>query len=307
MNGPYYKYVDYLKNIYNQRVQKVTVDGGFTCPNRDGKISVGGCTYCNNRAFGPPSGHNKLSIGQQITTSIEHLKKRYKAKKFIAYFQTYSNTYAPLEHLKELYQSALDHPEVIGLSIGTRPDCIDNEKLDYLQQLSEKYEISIEYGLESKNDETLKKVNRGHDYQCFLDAVKLTKNRGIKICAHTILGFPWEKPEEWTDTAKELSKLPIDFLKLHQLHIVKNTQLHQQFIETPFQLLTSEEYISVVIDFLKYLSPKIAIQRLVGEAPKDLLVAPNWDFSGSQITQTITKQMQEQNIVQGMNFSLPQA
>jgi radical SAM protein (TIGR01212 family) len=291
-------YSGYMKKAYGQRIQKVSVEAGFTCPNRDGKVAHGGCTYCNNESFSPMLGSG-LSVSEQVRTGIERLKRRYKAKQFLAYFQSYSNTYAPLNTLKDLYSQALAHPEVIGLSIGTRPDCIDDEILDYLQQLSEQYDITIEYGLESMSDKTLTQINRGHDYQCYLDAIEKTAKRGIKICTHIIIGLPGEQRDHWIETAKELSKQPIDFLKIHQLHIVKNTVLGAQYTKKPFKTLNEQEYINILIEFLEHLDNRIIIQRLFGEAPQEILLSEHWHSSLSELRQKIETEMIQKNTYQG--------
>lgn len=297
-------YSNYMKRAYGERIQKISIEAGFTCPNRDGKVATGGCTYCNNESFSPLI-NEKLSITEQVKENIKRQKRRYKkATKFIAYFQSYSNTYAPLEHLKDLYSQALSHPDVIGLSIGTRPDCIDDEILTYLSELSQEYDITIEYGLESKNDQTLKRINRGHDYQCFVDAVKLTAKYNIKMCVHLIIGLPEENLQEWIETAKELSTLPIDFLKIHQLHIVKGTVLGTKYQKHPFELLTEDQYIDVVVQFLEHLDNKIVIQRLFGEAPKQIVLSPHWDRSISELREKIEAVMSEKKTYQGRLLTL---
>ncbi len=292
-------YAEYMKRTYGQRIQKVSVEAGFTCPNRDGKVATGGCVYCNNESFSPLL-NRQLSIADQIANNIISMKRRYKkAKQYIAYFQSYSNTYGALEHLKDLYSQALSHPDVIGLAIGTRPDCINDEILNYLSELSQEYDITIEYGLESKNDTTLKNINRGHDYQCFLDAVAKTAKYKIKICAHIIVGLPGEERAEWIDTAKELSKLPIDFLKIHQLHIVKDTVLGTQYQKAPFPLLSENEYIDIMVEFLEHLDNRIVIQRIFGEAPSEVLLSPSWDKSISQLRIQIESIMDNKGTYQG--------
>jgi len=307
MKAPYNQYSTYLKSIYNERVQKITVLGGFTCPNRDGKVGTRGCTYCNNESFAPPTKLLDMTIKDQIDHGIKTSKRRYKkTNKYIVYFQSYSNTYAPLSRLKELYEEALSHPEVIGLSIGTRPDCIDTEKLDYLEELAKDYDITIEYGLESMSDETLLKINRGHDYQCFHDAIMMTQGRGIKTCVHLILGFPWESKEHCIETAKELSRLPINYLKIHQLHVVEETVMAEEYNKNPFTLPTKQEYIELLADFLGNLNPDIVIQRVYGEAPSHILLSPSWDCPLSEFVKELQQFMHKINTCQG-KFYLPKA
>ncbi len=299
----YNAFADYQKKIYGERVQKVTVDAGFTCPNRDGTVAKGGCIYCNNESFNPSYNSAEKSISQQIEEGVEFLKRRYgKINKFIVYFQPYSNTYAPLDTLKRYYEEALSHPEVIGLTIGTRPDCVDDKILRYLEDLAASYDITIEYGLESISDETLKKINRGHDVQSYLDALEMTVHRGIKICTHMIFGFPWEQPQQWIDTAAWLSERSFDFLKVHQLHIVSHTVLADMYRKNPFPLISYPEYIKVITAFLERLSPHIVIQRLFGEAPPRTLIAPHWGIRNSQLLKLLDKALELNDTWQGKKY-----
>ena len=298
----YHSYNTYLRKKYGERVQKVTVDAGFTCPNRDGTVASGGCIYCNNESFNPGYNDPTKSVRQQIDEGTEFLRRRYKVDKFIVYFQPYSNTYASLDKLKQLYEEALSATGVIGLTIGTRPDCIDEAKLDYLETLGKSYDITIEYGLESIYDETLKKINRGHDYQSYLDAIEMTQNRGIKICTHIILGFPWENREQWMHEAEVLSEIRFNFLKIHQLHIVKNTVMERNHIQTPYRLFTLTEYVDTVVSFLEKLNPEIIVQRLAGEAPKPILVAPNWGKRNSEVIKFITNELEKRGSFQGIYY-----
>ncbi len=296
----YNRFADYQRQLYGERVQKVTVDAGFTCPNRDGSKGRRGCIYCNNESFNPGYNSASKSITQQIEEGVEFLKRRYKhVRKFIVYFQPYSNTYAPLDTLKRYYEEALNHPEVIGLTIGTRPDCVDEAKISYLEELAKDYDITIEYGLESISDLTLKRINRRHDVQCYLDALELTKNRGIKICTHIIFGFPWEDETLWLQTADWLSDKPFDFLKVHQLHVVKNTALERMYRKKPFDFLSPEAYIDLIIRFLERLNPRIVIQRLFGEAPPRTLIAPHWGVRNTQLTQMLEQEMERRDTWQG--------
>ena len=299
----YHRFADYQRKLYGERVQKVTVDAGFTCPNRDGTKGWGGCIYCNNESFNPGYNSAEKSITQQIEEGIEFLKRRYKnVRKFIVYFQPYSNTYAPLDTLKRYYEEALAHPEVVGLTIGTRPDCVDEAKIAYLENLAKDYDITIEYGLESISDATLKKINRGHDVQCYLDALEMTKNRGIKICTHIIFGFPWEDESLWLQTANWLSDKPFDFLKVHQLHVVKDTALERLYRKKPFDFMSPEEYIDLIVRFLERLNPRIVIQRLFGEAPPRTLVAPHWGVRNTHLTQMLERELERRDTWQGKFF-----
>ncbi len=299
----YHRFADYQRKLYGERVQKVTVDAGFTCPNRDGSKGWGGCIYCNNESFNPGYNSAEKSITQQIEEGIEFLKRRYKnVRKFIVYFQPYSNTYAPLDTLKRYYEEALAHPEVVGLTIGTRPDCVDEAKIAYLENLAKDYDITIEYGLESISDASLKKINRGHDVQCYLDALEMTKNRGIKICTHIIFGFPWEDESLWLQTADWLSDKPFDFLKVHQLHVVKDTALERLYRKKPFDFMSPEEYIDLIVRFLERLNPRIVIQRLFGEAPPRTLIAPHWGVRNTHLTQMLERELERRDTWQGKLF-----
>lgn len=292
------RYSDYMKKLYGERVQKITVDAGFTCPNRDGTKATGGCIYCNNESFAP--GHRStMSIKEQILFHMKKLSTRYNVSRYLVYFQAYSNTYDTVERLRKLYEEALSVPGVVGLSIGTRADCVDEAKLDYLGELAKNYDITVEYGLESMANESLERINRGHTYEEFCWAVEESHKRGIKTCAHLILGFPWEDKALWIKTAQELSRLKVTFLKLHQLHIVKGTTLASQYEQSPFPLLTQEEYRDLVIEFLEHLSSEVVIQRLVGEAHAQTLLAPSWNVRASDFTDEVEKEMRLRQTFQG--------
>lgn len=300
----YNRYTEYQKAKYGERVQKVTVNAGFTCPNRDGTIAKGGCIYCNNDSFNPGYNDPKKTIRQQIEEGIEFLKRRYgHLRKFIVYFQPYSNTYAHLDTLKKYYEEALSHPEVVGLTIGTRPDCVNESKIAYLEELAKSYDITIEYGLESFSDETLKRINRGHDVKAYLDALELTKNRGIRICTHMIFGFPWENKVLWMETADRLSELDFNFLKIHQLHIVKNTALAEMHQKEAFQFMNPKEYMELIVEFLERLNPEIVIQRLFGEAPPRTLLAPHWGIRNAQLVQMLDEELEKKDSWQGKQFT----
>jgi radical SAM protein (TIGR01212 family) len=298
-NKKYNSYSGYIHKKYGERVQKITVHAGFTCPNRDGTLGNNGCIYCNNKSFIPAYCNPGESIGKQIDKGIQFLANRYRVKKFFVYFQPYTNTYASLEMLVKLYQQALAREEVIGLTIGTRPDCIDQEKIAFLAELGKKYDITIEYGLESISDETLKRINRGHDFQSYLNALEMTSGKGINICTHIIIGFPWEDKKLWLKEAAVLSELPVDFLKIHQLHLVKDTELARKYMVKEFKILTFPEYLDVIVSFLEKLNPRIVIQRLFGEAPPDILLAPKWNKRNSEVLQEIEKEFSKRGSWQG--------
>jgi radical SAM protein (TIGR01212 family) len=295
----YNAYGSFLKSKFGCRVYKVVVDAGFSCPNRDGTVGLGGCTYCNNDSFKPKSVVQSNPVEQQVSEGIDYLRARYRACKFIVYFQPFSNTHAPVEALRGLYRKALINPDVVGLAIGTRPDCIDDAKLELLQDLAHEYFITVEYGLESIHDSTLLRINRGHDFTCSLDAVKSTRNRGIWISAHLILGFPWETHDQMMQTAFAISHIGIDFLKLHHLHIVRHTALGREYERCPFQLLNFEEYVDLVVDFLERLNPAVKLERLFGLAPEEYLIGPIWGKTKAEIQYAIERRLALRNTYQG--------
>ena len=301
---PFKKYADYIREKYHCRVQKITVDAGFTCPNRDGTCGTTGCTYCANQSFAPTHLKN-LGLTAQIEHGIRLSKHRYKkVDKYFVYFQAYSNTYAPLPKLQAIFEEALAVPGVIGLCIGTRPDCVDSEKMAYLATLAhaKKVAITLEFGLESILDSTLQRINRGHSVQCFVDAVQLAARYHLPTAAHIILGFPWEPPSIAADTGLFLSKLPLNFLKIHQLEILRPTPLGKLYQEHPFPLLTQEDYFTQVMDLITHLHPSIVLERLCNEGPRDLVLAPAWQTSADQIAQVIEKRMTAFHLQQGMNL-----
>lgn len=298
----YNSFGSYAKQRFGEVVYKVNVDGGFTCPNRDGTAGFGGCIYCNNDSFRPSSCNPVLPVSEQIENGIAYLTKRYGARKFIAYFQPYSNTYAPLDTLKELYSEALANPLVIGLAIGTRPDCVDESKIAFLSELSKRHFILVEYGLQSMHDKTLRFMNRGHGYETFLRALQMTQGTGIEMGAHIIVGFPSETRSETFRTAGELSRLPLGFLKIHQLQVVRDTVLADMFRENPFPVFGYDEYLDFVVDFIERLSPRIVLQRLFATAPDDILIAPKWGKTRQQIIRGIEERFLQRNTCQGRLF-----
>jgi len=302
----YNSYNEYFKREFGERVQKVSVDAGFTCPNRDGTLGRGGCTYCNNNAFNPSYCNPAKSISKQIEEGIEFHRRRYRrANKYLAYFQAYSNTYKPLEELKKIYDEALAFPEVTGLVIGTRPDCIDDEKLSYLKELSKLYYIIIEYGIESCYDKTLERINRKHTFARSVEAIEKTVSYGIKTGAHLIFGLPGETRDEMMAEAGIISKLPLTTIKFHQLQIIKNTFMEKQYMKNPeqFNLFSINEYIDFIVEFIEKLNPKFIIERFSGEVPPRFLVAPDWGLIRSdQINAIIKKKLINKNSWQGKMY-----
>lgn len=295
----YHSFGQYMKDIYGQAVYKVNVDAGFTCPNRDGSIATGGCIYCNNDSFRPAACTSSASLGEQIEKGIPYLRSRYGAEKFIVYFQPFTNTYASVDILERLYCEALSHPGVVGLAIGTRPDCVDEEKIALLDTLAKKAFILVEYGLQSIYDRTLEFINRGHDYACFKKSIAMTAGKGIHVGAHIILGFPTETRDQMLRMADELSHEPIEFLKIHQLQVVKGTALADFYGSQPFQTFGYQEYIEMLADFLERLSPDIVLQRLFAAAPDEILVAPIWHKTRSQLLLDLDAFMEQRGSFQG--------
>ena len=298
----YFRFSEYLRKKFGCNVYKITVDAGFGCPNIDGTLSDKGCIYCNNYAFSPSLRLKDISLHEQIERGIEYGKKRYKAEKFIVYFQPYTNTYAPVSVLKKKYDIVKDFPEVVGIAIGTRPDCIDEEKLQLIETYTENYEVWIEYGLQSIHDKTLQIINRNHTYADFLKAIEMTKGRNIKICAHVIIGLPGEGKKEIIETGKECGKLKLDGIKIHPLHVVKKTVLEKMVYEGKYRFLKMEEYVELVISFLEHLWPNTVIQRLTANCPEELLVGPEWINEKQKLLRMIDEKMEKEDTWQGKFF-----
>jgi len=294
---------DYFRKKYGERVQKVSINAGFTCPNRDGTKSTGGCTYCLNDAFNPSYCQPEKSVTFQISEGIEFHKKRYRrATNYLAYFQAYSNTYAPLEVLREVYEEALAYPGVIGLIIGTRPDCIDEQKLGYLKELAEKYYMAIEYGIETCYDKTLLRINRAHTFADAVSALRLTAEFGINTGAHFIFGLPGETEKDMLGEAEIISELPLTSVKFHQLQIIKGTVIEREFMTNPsdFHLFTWEEYLEFIIRFLEKLTPGIMVERFTGEVPPRFLAVTPWEgLRNDQLSSLIERKMEELDTWQG--------
>jgi len=303
-NERYLNYNQVLKTEFTERIQKISINAGFTCPNRDGSKGVGGCTYCNNQTFSPAYCKPTKSVSQQIEEGITFFHNKYSTQFYLAYFQSYTNTYDAIDKLKAIYEEALAFPNVVGIVVGTRPDCINDELLDYFAELSKKYYVMIEYGIESTNDDTLTFINRGHDFACAQKAIIDTAKRGIKTGAHIILGLPKEDKATVLSHAIELSKLPLTTLKIHQLQLVRGTKMAKQFAENPewFNLYSAAEYVDLAIDFLELLNPKIAVERFVSQSPKNLLVAPEWGLKNFEFLAKIKKQLEIRDTWQGKKF-----
>ena len=303
----YNSFVGFFKRKYGERLQKIVLDAGFTCPNRDGKIGRGGCTYCDNAAFHPAYSTAGKSLHQQMDEGIEFHKVRYRTTEhYLAYFQAFSNTYAPLERLKELYEEALSHPQVVGIVIGTRPDCVDEEKLDYLAELAKKHVVIVEYGIESCYDQTLTRINRGHDFETARKAVQMTADRGIGVGVHFILGLPGETRQMMLDSCELINELPIRSVKFHQLQIVKGTRMEQEYAERPedFERFSLEQYLDFFVDMLERLRPDISIERFVGEVPPRFVNETPWGLIRNvELLRLLDKRLEERDTWQGRTYS----
>lgn len=301
--GRYNSYIGYFRKTYGERLQKVVVDAGFTCPNRDGRSGWGGCTYCNNAAFHPGYSTPGVPILKQIDEGIEFHRVRYRnAGKFLAYFQPYSNTYAPLERLKEVYGEALSHPLVAGIVIGTRPDCVDESVLDYLASLSEKHIVIIEYGIESCYDRTLKRINRGHTFADAVKAVEMTASRGLTQGAHFIFGLPGESIGDMLGYAPLINSLPLHSVKFHQLQIVKGTAMEKEFAAVPEDFVTSplDRYLDFMTDILERLRPDLYIERIAGEVPPRFVNSTPWGLiRNAELIRLLEQRLEDRDTFQG--------
>jgi len=304
VKGRYYTFSEYLRNRFGARVYKINIDAGFGCPNRDGKISRQGCIYCDNRAFSYYTRFSNIPVEVQIKERIERLRSRKKAEKFILYFQAHTNTYASLEVLQERFNIIHDFRDIVGLSIATRPDCIDKEKLSFINSFSSQYDVWLEYGLQSVHNKTLEFINRGHTFETFLEAVDLTrKYPGIKICVHVILGLPGEDKIMMLETAKVLRTIKVEGVKIHPLHVVKGTKLNQMFSEEKYFPLGLEEYVDVVCSFLGNLWEGTVIQRLTADCPSTLLISPEWVLDKKRVLDKINERLERDNIFQGSLYN----
>ena len=308
MKNRYRDYNTYLKEIFGQRVQKISLDAGLGCPNRDGGISGKGCVYCDQKGSGTGAKIQRdISIKEQLSTGIEWAKKRYGALKYIAYFQSFTNTYAPVEILKDLYGQALSYEGMVGLSIGTRPDCIDREKVEFINSYTDNYLVWIEYGLQSSHDTTLTAINRGHEVKAFVDAVNITAEYGINICAHVILGLPGETKKMMMETARFLADQPINGVKIHSLYVTKGTQLAKMYLDEEVSCMERDEYIETLIDFLELLPPEFIIQRVTGDPERDTLIAPAWTLEKTDNLNLFKRRLEERDTWQGKKHGISTA
>ena len=297
----YNQFSAFLKNKFGAKVYKITIDAGFSCPNRDGTISDGGCIFCDESGSFSQAHSNVLSVREQVNTGAETLSKRFKAEKFMAYFQAYSNTYKPVCELKNIYDSALMHKDIVGISIGTRPDCVDEDKLKLISSYKDDYYTWIEYGLQSIHNKTLKRINRGHDFDTFLKSYEKTKEFGINVCVHVILGL-WETHEEMMQTAQKLAELEVDGVKIHMLCALEGTRLAELYKIGEIDFMSEEDYINTVCDFLEYLPPKTTIHRLAGNGLKRELIAPRWIGKKLDALNKIDREFLKRNTFQGFRY-----
>lgn len=303
---PYNTFPEFLKKYFPYKVQKISINAGFTCPNRDGTKGQGGCTYCNNQTFNPAYCKTEKSVETQLEEGKVFFSYKYPEMKYLAYFQAYTNTYDELSELKRKYEEALRTKNVVGLVIGTRPDCMPDELLDYLAELNKSTFLLVEYGIESTNDDTLKRINRGHTFADAVDAIKRTKERGILTGGHVILGLPGEDRDQILRQANELAQLPLDTIKLHQLQIIKGTKMAKEYAESPedFYMFNVDDYMQIVIDYIQRLNPNIVVERFLSQSPKELIITPEWGLKNYEFTNRLVKKMREIGAYQGKLFNL---
>ena len=303
VNTPHYNdYGTWIRRQFPYRVQKISIDAGFTCPNRDGRISTGGCIYCDNRTFNPSYCQRRHSVTQQLEEGKRFFAHKYPDMKYLAYFQAFTNTYAPLAQLKALYEEALQVEDIVGIVIGTRPDCVSDELLDYLSALNQRTFVLVEYGVESANNDTLLRINRGHSFEQSCDAIKRTKQRGLLTGAHIILGLPGEDAAESLRQSSIISSLPIDILKIHQMQIIRGTRLAEAYAATPFHIYTVDEYIQLIAEYIQRLRPNLILERFVSQSPKELLIAPHWGLKNYEFTNLLVNYLKQNKIHQGQFF-----
>jgi radical SAM protein (TIGR01212 family) len=299
----YYAYSFFLRHKFGHRVQKVSIDAGFTCPNVDGTVTTGGCTFCDNRSFSPSRRVPKIAILDQINSGIEGLKRRYNCDHFTAYFQPATNTYAPVDRLRRLYDEALSHPKIVAMAIGTRPDCVPDDVLNLLEEVGRRTYLSVEYGMQTMHNRSLDWMNRGHHHEAFLDAIVRSRGRGFEICAHAILGLPGEAHEEMLATARELARLRIDSVKIHNLYAVERTPLADQVRSGEVTLIERDAYISVLVDFLELLPPTTIVERISGDAPPDYFVGPSWCLDKSAVRLALDAELERRDTWQGRRYT----
>lgn len=295
----YYSFNEHLRSRFGGKVFKVSLDAGFTCPNRDGTLGRSGCVYCSEKGSGDFAGDQRMALPDQFAKVAERMEKKWPGAKYLAYFQAYTNTYAPVERLREVYEQALREENVVGLSISTRPDCLPKDVLDYLEDLNRRTYLWVELGLQSSHDRTLRWIHRGHNYDQFLQGLTCLRARGIQVCVHIILGLPGESRENMMQTAQVIAGLPIQGIKLHLLHVLKGTPLEEIYRREPFKLMSKEEYVSLVVDILEILPPEMVIHRLTGDGPPEDLIGPLWSRKKWEVLNAIDAELERRNTWQG--------
>jgi len=298
----YFSYGFHLRQRFGQRVQKVSIDAGFTCPNVDGSLATGGCTFCDNRSFSPSRRLPRTSIAGQIETGIRRLQRRYRVDRFIAYFQPATNTYAPVNRLQDCYDQALSLPRIVGLAVGTRPDCVPDEVLDLLEEYTRRTYVSVEYGMQTIHDRSLDWMNRAHHHDAMIDAVQRSRQRGFEICAHVILGLPDESRDDMLATARELARLQVDAVKIHNLYAVRNTPLADQVAAGEVTLMERDAYVRTVVDFLELLPPRCIVERISGEAPPDFFIGPTWCLDKPGVRLAVQRELERRDTRQGQRW-----
>lgn len=298
----YFGYSYYLKKLFGYRVQRVSIDAGFTCPNVDGTVAIGGCTFCDNRSFSPSRRLPRQDILDQLDEGISRVKRRYKCKHFMAYFQPATNTYAPVDVLRPLYERAVSHPEVVAMAIGTRQDCVPDDVLDLLQEIGEEVPLTVEYGLQTIHQKSLDWMNRGDNHDSFLDAMERSVGRGFELCAHIMLGLPGESHADMMATAREVASCGLDAVKIHNLYAVEKTPLAEQVRSGEVKLMERDEYVSTLVDFLELIPPTMVVERISGEAPGDYFVGPSWCLDKPAVLQAVKDEFERRDSYQGQHF-----
>ena len=295
----YNDFSTWLRRQLGCKVQKISIDAGFSCPNRDGTLATGGCVFCDNKAFSPAYCRGNKSVKRQVEDGISFFKRKYKDMKYLAYFQAFTNTYAPVEHLKSLYEEALSVEDVVGIVIGTRPDCVSDDILNYLEELNRQTFMIVEYGIESTDNEMLKRINRGHTYECSVRAIERTKERDILVSGHVILGLPGMTEEDCIREVERLNNTQLDILKLHQLQVVKDTRLAEEYLEKPFKVFNIDEYIRLVATLIKHIRPDMILDRFISQSPAEMLIAPKWGIKNYEFANALDNYLAKNNIYQG--------
>ena len=295
----YNDFSTWLRHQLGCKVQKISIDAGFSCPNRDGTLATGGCVFCDNKAFSPAYCRGNKSVKRQVEDGISFFKRKYKDMKYLAYFQAFTNTYAPVEHLKSLYEEALSVEDVVGIVIGTRPDCVSDDILNYLEELNRQTFMIVEYGIESTDNDMLKLINRGHTYECSVRAIERTKERDILVGGHVILGMPGMTEEDSIREVERLNNTQLDILKLHQLQVVKDTRLAEEYLDKPFKVFNIDEYIRLVATLIQHIRPDMILDRFISQSPAEMLIAPKWGIKNYEFANTLDNYLTKNNIYQG--------